>query len=144
MTSIADFCITLSSLQVQLPTIVQESLTDTREIAIERQKAQLMAGVDNTETPIKPPYAPSTIARKKRKGQPYDRVTGYDKGNMYAETDDNITETTFTLFSTSYTFGKFIARYGENVYGLTLYSLQVVRDATEPILIDKCRNYLGL
>lgn len=67
MTSIADFCITLSSLQVQLPTIVQESLTDTREIAIERQKAQLMAGVDNTETPIKPPYAPSTIARKKRK-----------------------------------------------------------------------------
>lgn len=144
MTSIADFCTTLSSLHVQLPAIVHESLIDTREIAILQQKAQLIAGVDNTETPIQPPYAPVTIARKKKKGQPYDRVTGYDKGDMYAETFDQIEETTFTLASASYTFGKFIARYGENVYGLTLRSLEVVRDATEPILIGKVKNYLGV
>jgi uncharacterized protein involved in type VI secretion and phage assembly len=72
---------------------VTESFNDTTEEFTRRNAEQMYFGIDKDGKEITPGYAESTIRYKKRKGQPYDRVTLRDTGafhkKMWAVADND-------------------------------------------------------
>jgi hypothetical protein len=70
----------MEQLKREYDTLVVISVEDTAEEFGKLNTDQMYAGQLNDGTAIKPPYAASTVAIKKRKGQPYDRVTLRDTG----------------------------------------------------------------
>jgi|SRR5581483_11286675 len=73
----------LEQLKQEYETMVMLSVEDTAVEFGKLNTDQMYAGQLNNGTPILPPYAASTIAIKKRKGQPYDRVTLRDTGAFH-------------------------------------------------------------
>lgn len=63
-------------------------------------------------------YTPKTIAIKKEKGQPYDRVTLRDTGDFYAAFHLSVDKAGFTISSTDWKTEELLEKYG-NVFGLT-------------------------
>lgn len=79
---------------------------------------QMYQGTNSKGQDIVPNYAQSTIARKKRKGQPFDRVTLNDTNEFYTKTsafaDDNKIYIDSDVPYTKY----LVERYGEEIFGL--------------------------
>jgi hypothetical protein len=73
----------LEQLKREYDTLVTISVEDTAAEFGKLNTEQMYEGVLSNNEPIEPPYAQSTIQRKKQKGQPYDRVTLKDTGNFY-------------------------------------------------------------
>lgn len=69
--------------KVNLTSIVRNALREHERDILDLQKEQLSAGVADMGDEIRPRYARRTIRYKKKKGQPYDRVTLRDKGGFY-------------------------------------------------------------
>jgi len=59
------------------------SVQNTSTAYEDEQREQLFAGLNRLDEPITPTYAPRTVQIKKKKGQPFDRVTIRDKGDWY-------------------------------------------------------------
>lgn len=70
--------------RVDVYTASTVAIQNTTSTYVDLQKDQLFAGLDKSGLPVEPPYSPVTVAIKKRKGQPYDRVTRKDTGSYYA------------------------------------------------------------
>lgn len=72
---------------------VGESFNETSEEYTRRNAEQMYLGLDKEGKEITPAYAESTIRYKKRKGQPYDRVTLRDTGafhkKLWAKADND-------------------------------------------------------
>ena len=60
------------------------SITNTHQYAEAQQKLQLFQGIGADDLEIIPSYSQKTIAIKRRKNQPVDRVTLRDTGAFYA------------------------------------------------------------
>jgi hypothetical protein len=73
----------MEQLKREYETLITISVEDTAADFKKMNTEQMYEGVLNNGEPIQPEYAVSTIARKKSKGQPYDRVTLRDKGDFY-------------------------------------------------------------
>lgn len=103
------------------PTI--EKVVQTSERFIVKMNAEQMnAGQLSTGQSIRPSYAPATIQYKKRKGQPFDRVTLRDTGNFHfsqlkaiARYKDFVIDTSL---SGSRPYGFLMSKYGEDILGL--------------------------
>lgn len=71
----------------RLPSVAQNEvkivLIETNEMVVSFEQERLFAGYTYDNKKIEPSYALSTIERKKRKGQPYNRVTLKDTGDLY-------------------------------------------------------------
>lgn len=65
------------------------------------------------------PYAPMTIQIKREKGQPTNRVTLRDEGNFYASFYIIFGATGFEIAASDWKTEELIAKYGEEVLGLT-------------------------
>ncbi len=75
---------TVAELQKAVNSSIQESTEQNKQIIKELQtQEQLYQGKDSKGIDIKPAYAQSTIKIKRKKGQPTDRVTLFDKGDFY-------------------------------------------------------------
>jgi hypothetical protein len=85
-------------------------------------------------------YAPSTIARKKRKGQPYDRTTLRDSGDFHSSMIIEYREKEFEITATDWKREILEARYGSAIFGLTDESLQHVIDLLREGIIDEARK----
>lgn len=75
-------------------------------------------GQTATGAMIKPDYAPSTIARKKRKHQPYNRVTLRDTREFHDEMIATPEHTQFTIDSPVEHTQYLTKRYGDEIFGL--------------------------
>jgi hypothetical protein len=107
-----------ANLKVDLPTELQQALIDTSDKYIAAQKEQLFEGEDSDGKDIEPFYAESTIARKKKKGQPTDRVTLLDTGKFQeAIFQDVFSDRVITSSSDSKT-KKLEEKYGAKIFGL--------------------------
>lgn len=84
-------------------------------------------------------YAPSTIKAKKRKGQPYDRVTLIDTGAFYESYEFAPLKDGFMLsMDGKKENGDLFRRYGKDVLGLTDESI----DAISKMVVNEIIEYI--
>jgi hypothetical protein len=120
---------------------VQTDLTDAIEqTGPDYAKAnadQMFAGKLNDGQDITPPYAVSTVQRKKRKSQPYDRVTLRDTETMQSKIEIQV-DNDKLLVGSDTDYSKYVeARYSSgpesNIFGLGGdYKGQYVSGALRP------------
>jgi diphthamide synthase subunit DPH2 len=95
-----------------------ESFNDTSKDYTRVNAEQMYLGKLSTGQEITPGYAASTIAYKKRKGQPYNRVTLRDTGEfhkkMFAVADND----KIFLGSDTYYANYLAERYTDKIFGL--------------------------
>lgn len=89
------------------------------------------------------PYAPRTIERKKRKGQPYDRVTLRDTGEFHASLKVVFDDNGFYVTSTDDKSKYLLDRYGKTIFRLTNQNLSILlNEYIKPSLKEKFKNYI--
>lgn len=109
---------------VSLELLVNQALKDTFEqnedllIEIQTQVQLFQKGETSKRISIVPSYAQSTINKKKRKNQPFDRVTLKDTGALYNSVkfeafDDKLVITTNVPYTKYLT-----AKYGADIFGI--------------------------
>jgi hypothetical protein len=76
---------------------------------------------------ISPPYAPSTVRYKKRKNQPYDRVTLKDSGDLYA----SLLITDSLEVKSEYYLADLKDRYGSSILGVSKTAKDEILDETK-------------
>lgn len=92
---------------------------DREKEVIQMNTDQLFGGESADETGLSPRYTPSTIERKRRRNQPYDRVTLRDEGDFHASFFVRYGEDFFELASDDQKRVYLERKYGERLYGLT-------------------------
>lgn len=93
---------------------------------------------------ITPDYADSTIDEKKRKGQPYDRVTLKDTGDMYSFLFVKVDNGSI-LFDSKVDYVDVLRkRYGEMIFGLTDENKKDLRGITRDKILVWFRNITDL
>lgn len=105
---------------------------------------QLYSGVDGYNLNLQPPYAPSTIRRKIRKGQPTDRVTLKDTGDFYESLYIASDENGFYVASTDQKLYNILrSKYGNPILRLTDENLnELIRNHIRPSLTEKMTDYI--
>lgn len=117
MTAVQDMLDSIRSIDILFE--ASEALNDTRNEYINKQRDQLFTGKKEDGREILPAYSPRTVAIKKKKNQPTDRVTLKDTGDFYAEIFLDTRETEFVIDSADPKAGQLIEKYGENIFGLS-------------------------
>lgn len=97
---------------------------------------------DEVEIMSYKPYAPSTIKRKKKKGQPTNRVTLKDTGKWYKSLKLIYDVDGFYIVSTDDKHKYLKERYGEKILKLTREHLNEVIRSFRPELAEKLKDYL--
>lgn len=109
-----------------------ENIVDTNKDALlQLQEQQMYEGKDSKGEPITLDgggYAETTIRWKKEKGQPTDRVTLKDTGDLYNSLQATVDEKTFSMKGDTPYEKELIERTGEQVYGLDEDSRQQFAD----------------
>lgn len=141
MSSINDMMKRLEKLDVMQ--VAADSMEDTRQDIIRHQQDQLFAGRNADDREITPFYRPSTIARKKKKSQPTDRVTLKDTGSFYDGVFVDVRKETFVVSSTDPKTGFLVKKYNA-VFGLAGdFKVEYVRDL-RPVFNKKIEDITGL
>ena len=83
-----------------------------------RQQVQMYDGLDANGQPIQPAYTPFTVAIKKTKGQPTDRVTLKDTGSFYRKQFVRFHADHAVIDSKDKKAEDLKAKYGEDIFGL--------------------------
>lgn len=126
--------------------LVKAVLSNEEEIIEAITQDQLYnRGVDGDDVEIMSykPYAPSTIKKKIKKGQPYDRVTLRDTGKWYKSLKLVYDVDGFILVSTDNKHKYLVERYGPKILKLDKANLnRVIKDKVRPILVTKLKEYL--
>jgi hypothetical protein len=97
---------------------VQLSIEDTRVDITAAQNQQMADGKQSDGKNISPGYKPTTIAIKKRKGQPYDRVTLKDTGAFYKATFADVRDKEIIIDSADSKTEALLKKYGDKIFGL--------------------------
>jgi len=131
--------------RLDLPAVVAESVQETKTDYLEQQRQQLYAGKDSEGNSITPFYRPATITRKKKKGQPTDRVTLKDKGDFYDSLYlDAMNSGGFDIKSGDPKAKWLFDRYGPQILGLGGGFRMVYVEELKPTLFTRVRERLGL
>lgn len=89
------------------------------------------------------PYTASTIRRKHKKGQPYDRVTLKDTGKFYSSLDIQFDNSGFYVTSSDEKANILLKRYGKTIFRLTDENLKILlNDYIKPSLKEKFKAYI--
>jgi hypothetical protein len=104
--------------QVDIESLTWASLEETRAAYVEAQVSQMNAGIRSDGAEITPQYAASTVARKKRKGQPSDHVTLRDTGEYHRKMSVSVDNEDLKINS-DVEYEKYLdERYTSKIYGL--------------------------
>lgn len=102
-------------------------------------------GVLNTGGPILPPYAPSTIRRKMRKGQRTDHVTLHDTGFFHSTFRIHYNADGFALYATDVKGKHLTKRYGEEIFGLVDEAVSSLSDQEyQPRMLQYLKRAINL
>lgn len=117
-------------------------LVKTKEDKVIRMNIddQLYQGFDSNGQSIKPPYRPKTVRKKKRKGDPYDRVTLRDEGDFHASFFVIYGGDEFELSAKDAKKVWLERRYGSAIYGLTDDNVERLRNLIREPLIDELKK----
>lgn len=87
------------------------------------------------------PYAPRTIIKKQKKGQPYDRVTLRDTGEFHASLRVESDENGFYIVSSDEKAEYLLKRYGTTIFRLTDENLkELLYNYIRPSLAEKLKS----
>lgn len=103
---------------------------------------QLFRGINADGQEVAPPYRPSTVIRKMRKSQPYDRVTLRDEGDFHASFFIRYDVDQFTLDATDQKKQWLDRKYSPKIYGLTDANIGRLTGMVEARFIDEARKAL--
>jgi hypothetical protein len=126
----------------RIEVFVDKAATAQAGLMADLNREQLNDGIKSDGTPITPAYKPRTIEIKKRKGQPYNKVTLLDKGPFQAGIKASKKMGVFELESTDSKEEDLKEKYSEEIEGLTEENLAKVSKAMLPSLIRQTKNYL--
>lgn len=87
---------------------------------------QMFAGLRADDTDIEPAYKPFTIAIKKEKGQPTDRVTLKDTGEFHRSIFVKFEGDKIIIDSDNDLRDKLVKKYGATIFGLTKQNKQAL------------------
>lgn len=89
------------------------------------------------------PYTASTVKRKRKKGQPYDRVTLKDTGKFYLSLDIQFDDSGFYVTSSDEKANALLEKYGKTIFRLTNENLKtLLNDYIRPSLKEKFKAYI--
>lgn len=83
MDAVDRFIRTIKELESSVFPTLKNTIDRNKGVLLDKQEDQLDDGKDSLGISFIPSYAESTIKTKKRKGQPTDRVTLKDTGDLY-------------------------------------------------------------
>lgn len=130
---------------VNTDTISADSIEETAPQMMDANRAQMDAGLTREGDEIFPPYAPLTVAIKRLKGQPVDRVTLKDTGDFYRGFSVIVTADQVLTGSTDEKNAKLRAKYGEAIFGLGgQFKAGYVNNALRPVFKQKIETATGL
>lgn len=122
-TSIRNLEFRLRAFKEQIPSMLEEVVRSKEDVIISYIKDDQLyrRGVNGEDIKIwsYAPYAPSTIARKKKKGQPTTRVTLKDTGAFYEGMHLVFEPDGFYVTSSNKVTPFLKKRYGETIFRLT-------------------------
>ena len=123
-----------------IDSIIIDLVRENEKMLIQMNVDNLFAGIDNEGKRIVPPYKPSTIKRKKRKGQPFNRVTTRDEGNHHESIFIKYSDDEFELDAADFKKQYLVRKYGEELYGLTEENLGTLKKIIEERLLEEVRK----
>lgn len=120
--------------KVDIPLAAQMAIEDTSRELASVQQDQLFQGVNNKGKLIEPKYSKRTIAIKKKKGQPTDRVTLKDTGDFYKGTVVDVRQDIFVIDSADIKSASLQKKYGADIFGLNKSSKSKYIETLKPAL----------
>lgn len=109
----------LKSFEQSKDEIIIDLVRDNEKAVLQMNVDQLYSGIDAEGKEISPAYKPSTVKRKRRKGDPYDRVTTRDEGDHHESIFAEYRNDEFELDAADFKKKYLVKKYGEHLYGLT-------------------------
>lgn len=128
--------------------IILNAVKEQESDVLDLQKGQLNAGVLDKGDAIEPPYAPYTVAKKKKKSQDTDRVTLRDTGSFYNKQYVKFHRDSFEITSRDRKTQKLKRKYdgrgrlGGDIFGLTEESKLILGRAIMPLIQYEVRARL--
>lgn len=124
-----------------------KTILDQEEEVIEAitQDQLYNRGVNGNDTEIMSyaPYAPSTIKKKIKKGQPYNRVTLRDTGEWYNSLRLVYDVDGFVVTSTDDKNKYLKEKYGPKILKIDRANLnKIIKEKVRPVLVAKLKEYL--
>lgn len=99
--------------------IIKETFDDNELVIVNYQTdEQLSKGKNSKGVSIRPAYTRLTISIKKKKGQPFDRVTWKDTGELYKNIKVNTTNDQMEITTSVEYAEKLIIKYGDDTLGI--------------------------
>lgn len=140
MNVIAEKIKAIKEFQSQRDQILLALVKDRSGVVVLMNQDQLYDGFDGNGDQIAPRYRPSTIATKKRKGQPYNRVTLKDEGDYHESLFIEFGEDYFELKSRDEKRVYLERKYGNTIYGLIEENLNALIEDIEDDFINAFRQ----
>jgi hypothetical protein len=117
---------TLKDVDEDLNILVIDAAETLQGLILDLQRKQLFAGVKGTEERILPPYTEFTKQKKRQKGQPINRVTWFDTGELYGNLVTERQDEAIFIGADDTKFRRLSIKYGNDVLGLTQDNIQAL------------------
>lgn len=126
---------TIEKLKLSINESIRKSVDQNKTVIKTMQTDdQMFSGTNSAGGVISPSYRQSTINYKKRKGQPFDRVTLKDSGNFYDSIEVEARPSDF-IISTKISYSIFLVEKYAQILGITNTNLQTFLNTyTLPII----------
>ena len=141
--SIKNLVYRLRKFKPVLEDALKEEIERYQDFITDSIRIQLDMGIDGYYDEIRPPYAPRTIKRKIKKGQPTDRVTLKDTGKFYDSLYLEFDEGGFRILSNDEKAKYLIAKYGSPILRVDNENFnRFLRFYIRPALAERMKDYL--
>lgn len=121
----------LEALKLEVPEQAKRIAIKYKEKILDyiREKQLFEKGIDGNGNKLTPEYKPFTIAIKRQKGQPTDRVTLEDTGSFYKGFDLIYTDqNALGIFSRDEKTPDLIEKYGADIFTFTTKNIEEINE----------------
>lgn len=105
----------LAQLKAVIPASIKESIDRNKDVLTNQQQDQFNKGEDSKGMQFVPSYALSTIKKKRSKGQPTNRVTLKDTGDLYRSIEVETTTNEAIIKVNVEYFKYLVGKYDQNI-----------------------------
>lgn len=135
--------LSLSTFQDNIERYMEDITKSIEEQIVDINVEQQYSGLRSDGESIRPPYAESTKRRKKRKGQPTDRVTLRDTGQYHASFAMSYEPDSFSIYAQDFKAKYLVHRYTTKIYGIQdEYLKALAEEIYQPRLVERLRKQL--
>ena len=130
--------------KINIGHLAEECIEETKEAFAKLNTEQMYEGKTNTGNDIVPEYASSTKVIKKRKGQPFDRVTLRDKGAFHDQYSLDVDGGNIIMGS-DVEYEQYLDKKYKEIYGLDAdKNTQYVQNDFFPVFKEKFQEQTNL